>query len=316
MKRQIISISLVVLMLLLSACSVDNTSTSNEKSTADEVKTNYNPYDEENIYDIDSSFFTRNFGTDYGTLDTDVEYYSTTAGDKKFVNVLLPPGFDKNKEYPVMYMIHGWGADYTAHLSDGSYLHLLYGNMYKKNLVEPMIIVAVDMYSGLQSEKENLSGEEMRAAYDKTVDDIKVDLMPFIEDRYPIKKGRENTAVAGVSEGGAKSFCTGFKWLDDFGYIASIAPDTGVIPTKWYEGTYWNIPYFEELPQPTKDNMPIYLYLAVGSEDPWNIECTYYYSDVLKEMGVPHTMDYVEGFGHDADFWGVCLYNFMHKIFR
>ncbi|MBQ0098678.1 MAG: hypothetical protein KBS62_07105 [Oscillospiraceae bacterium] len=315
MKRRVLAIILFMLAVMMCACSnTQNTSTDNDAIT--QAKSDYNPYKEENIYDIDSSFFSRNDGTDYGTLDTDVEYFSTVAGDKKYVNVLLPPEYDDEKEYPVMYMIHGWGADYKAHLSDGSYLHLLYGNMYKKGLVVPMIIVSVDMYSGLQSEKENLNGEQMRAAYDKTVDDIALDLMPFIEEKYPVKNGRKFSAVAGVSEGGAKSLCTGFKWLDKFGYIAGIAPDTGVIPTQWHKGTYWNIPYFEELPTPTKDNMPIYLYLAVGSEDPWNIKCTHYYSEVLDDMNIPHTMDYVEGFGHDSDFWGECMYNFMHKVFR
>ena len=43
----------------------------------------------------------------------------------------------------------------------------------------------------------------MRAAYDKTVDDIAVDLMPFMKAHYAVAEGRENTALAGVSEGGA-----------------------------------------------------------------------------------------------------------------
>ena len=59
------------------------------------------------------------------------------------------------------------------------------------------------------------------------------------------------STVAGLSEGGAKSLCTGFKWLDKFGYIAGFAPDTGVIPTEFYKGTFWNTPVFDKFPQPT-----------------------------------------------------------------
>ena len=68
------------------------------------------------------------------------------------------------------------------------------------------------------------SDEQLRFIYDKAIDDVALDLMPFIEANYPVKTGRENTAVAGLSEGGAKSLCTGFKWLDKFGYIAGFAP--------------------------------------------------------------------------------------------
>lgn len=62
--------------------------------------------------------------------------------------------------------------------------------------------------------------------------------------------------------------------------------------------------------------MPIYLYLSVGSEDPWNIRGTRYYSEVLNDMGVKNQFDYVEGFGHDTDFWQVCMYNYLQKIFK
>lgn len=282
-----------------------------------EKKPAVDPHTTANEYDLCSAWFERQSGTDYGTLLTDVTYFSTTADDDKRVNILLPPGYDANGAYPVLYMIHGWGGDYTGHLHEDSYLHMLYGNLYREGLAEPMIIVGVDMYTGKQSVKDDLDGYGMRAAYDKTVDDIAVDLMPYMKSHFAVAEGRENTAVAGVSEGGAKSLCTGFQWLDRIGYIAGIAPDGNVIPvSSYYSNSYWSIPYFETLPQPTQDTMPIYLYLAVGSEDPYNIRATKYYSEVFRDMGLGYQYDYVEGFGHDSDFWRVCMYNFIRKIFK
>ena len=64
----------------------------------------------DNVYDLSPSLFERQSGTDYGTLLTDVVYYSTAAEDDKRVNILLPPGYDENGSYPVLYMIHGWEA--------------------------------------------------------------------------------------------------------------------------------------------------------------------------------------------------------------
>ena len=136
---------------------------------------------------------------DYGTIEEDVEYYSTTAGDYKYCNVLLPAGYDESQEYPVLYMYHGFGGRYDSHVHDHSILQTLYGNMLSEGLTVPMIIVGADMYTDLLSEKDDKSDAELRPCYDKGVEDIAQDLMPFIESRYPVKTGRMNTAVTGVS---------------------------------------------------------------------------------------------------------------------
>ncbi len=123
-----------------------------------ERRSSFDPYATANVYDLSAAWFERQSGTDYGTLLTDVAYFSTTADDTKRVNILLPPGYDEAGAYPVLYMIHGWGGDYTAHLYEDSYLHMVYGNMYREGLAEPMIIVGVDMYTGKQSVKDDLDG--------------------------------------------------------------------------------------------------------------------------------------------------------------
>lgn len=35
-------------------------------------------------------------------------YFSSTAGRDTNVNVLLPAGYDESKEYPVLYILHGY----------------------------------------------------------------------------------------------------------------------------------------------------------------------------------------------------------------
>ena len=276
----------------------------------------FNPYLTENKYDIGEEMFEKRNDVDYGTVLKDVIYFSQTAGDNKQCNILLPAGYNENNQYPVMYIFHGFGGSHSDQIDDDSYVTLLYGNMLHDNLTVPQIIVNVDMYTDKQSEKSDKSDEELRYIYDKAIDDVAKDLMPFIENNYSVKTGRENTAVAGMSEGGAKSLCTGFKWLDKFGYIASFAPVPGVIPTEFYKGTYWNTPYLEKFPQPTDENTPFYLYLAVGSEDPWNIDCTLYYKQVFDEMGIKNQTDYVDGYEHNHIFWRQCFYNFLSKIFK
>ncbi|MCR4610304.1 MAG: hypothetical protein K5644_00240 [Lachnospiraceae bacterium] len=331
MKKNITTVIVLMLISLitLSACSSSqwatkketNTSSSNNDSIKSQTTTNNNtpsndPYATENRYDVSSEMFEKQNGVNYGTLIKDVTYYSTVAQDNKQVNILLPAGYDKNQTYPVTYVVHGFGGDHSSHIDTDSYLVLLYGNMLHNNLTVPQILVGIDMYTDKIADKDNKTEEELRFIYDKAIKETGIDLMPYIEANYPVKTGRENTAVAGVSEGGAKSLCIGFEWLDKFGYIGSFAPDTGVIPTEYYKGTFWNTPYMQEFPMPNENNTPYYLYMAVGSEDPWNIECTLYYRDVLNNMSVKNQTDYVNGFGHDDEFWGQCFYNFFLKSFK
>ena len=275
MKRLIISM-LLIGTCFLSACSnAQNSNTDNatasgksksEATTADEA--GYDPYSVENKYDIPDSYFEKKSGVDYGTVLKDVTYYSTTAGDNKQCNILLPAGYDESQTYPVMYIFHGFSGSHNNQIDTDSYVTLLYGNMLHDNLTVPMILVNVDMYTDKQADKESKTEEELRYSYDKAVDDVAVDLMPFIEKNYPVKTGRENTAVA-----------------DGF-------------------------------PQPTADTTPYYLYMTVGSEDPWNIQGTLHCRDVLNDMGVKNQTDYVDGYGHDADFWQQCFYNFLTKLFK
>ena len=276
----------------------------------------FDPYAIENEYNMSDEIFERQDNVEYGTVDSDVEYYSTTAGDYKKMNVLLPPGYSKEKKYPVVYHLHGFGTSYKAHVRENSYMHILYGNLYAKKLVEPMIIVGVDMYTDKQEDKEDKTDEELRFIYDKVIDDIVNDVMPFMESNYSIKTGRENTAISGASQGGSEALATGFKYLDKFAYIAGIAPDPGVIPTEFYKGTFWNVPIFQEFPMPTEENTPKYLYMAVGSNDEYNVDCTLYYGKVLNEMGIKNQTDYVEGYEHDTEFWKRSMYNFLKKIFK
>ncbi len=325
MKR-IIAALLLIGAFALSACTnAQNSQPENltadskavfQKATADEA--GLDPYAVENNYDIPDSYFEKKDGVDYGTVQKDVTYYSTTAGDNKQCNILLPAGYDEKQTYPVMYIFHGFGGSHNNQIDTDSYVTLLYGNMLNDGSTVPMILVNVDMYTDKQADKESKTDEELRYIYDKAIDDVAVDLMPFIEKNYPVKTGRENTAVAGMSEGGAKSLCTGFKWLDKFGYIAGFAPDTNVIAIgENYMDSFWTVPYFPDgFPQPTADTTPYYLYMTVGSEDPWNIEGTLYYRDVLNEMGVKNQTDLVDGYGHDYKFWRQCFCNYLTKIFK
>ena len=267
-------------------------------------------------YDAVPDYFSeRHSDVDYGTIDEDVEYWSDTAGDYKYCNVLLPAGYDESQEYPVLYMYHGFGGRYDSHVHEDSILQTLYGNMLSEGLAVPMIIVGADMYTDILAEKDGKSDAEMRPCYDKGVDDFTQDLMPFIEDRYPVKKGRMNTAVTGVSQGATEALAIAFKWQSRIAYVGSFAPCTGVIPIPFSGNSFWSWPILDDLTLESPQTMPRYIYLTVGTEDPWCIRSTAYYGEVLDEKGIPNQNDLVEGYDHGNDLWELGHYNFLQKVF-
>ncbi len=277
------------------------------------------PYAVQNAYELSHRLMDEQEDTDYGTMVEDVKYYSETAGDYKYCNILLPPGYDENKTYPVLYLLHGWGSGYDVHLCEDSYLQILYGNMLRDRRTVPMIIVSAEMYTDKLDKREELEENDatLLAAYNKVVKDIPNDLMPFIEQHFPVRTDRAGTAIMGVSQGGTKALATGFGNLRRFGYIGSFAPDPGAVPTDFLKGTIWNAPLLEDgFPEFDPRLEPYFVYLAVGADDPENVEVTKYYGKLLSKLGYRNQTDVAEGYEHDYIFWRVCFYNFLNKIFR
>lgn len=307
---------LLVLCLVLSACGKSSPAATTAQSETTTPAASEGPYAIENRYDVDESYFEERAGVDYGEIIKNLSYDSTVAGAQKQCNVLLPAGYDANRIYPVMYVIHGFWGSHSTLINDESFFTLLYGNMLAEGLTKPMILVGIDMFTDKAEEKENMTNAQKRESYNKVITDIYTDLMPFIEQEFPVSKAREDTAVAGYSEGGAKALCIGFTGLDRFGYIAAFAPSSGVIPTDSYKGSFWNTPYMQAFPQPEEGNTPYYLYMAVGDQDPWCLDSTLYYQKTLNEMHIQNQTDLVEGFEHDKVFWGQCFYNFLAKAFQ
>ncbi len=315
MKNALVLLLAILLLLsvLLSGCAESQSSPESQQATEEEA---FDPYGAENRYDVDKEMFAVQTGVDYGTVVSDLTYPSTVAGDDKRCCVLLPAGYDESKTYPVMYVAHTFGGSPDELIAEKSYLTVLYGNMLHSGLAVPMIIVAFDLYTGPAAEKDGKTGAELRESYNKVIEEIHADLMPFIEKRFPVSTAREDTAVAGTSEGAVKALCIGFTWPEEFGWIGSFSPVAGVIPSEFEKYTMWNEPAMEDFPQLAEEEAPCYVYLAVGSEDSGSTGPTLFYGDVLTECGIRNQTDLVDGFDHTVRFWKRCFYNFLAKAFQ
>src|SRR5256885_16041722 len=78
-------------------------------------------------------------GIDRGKLET-VEYDSTTVGVRRKARVYTPPGYTRDKKYPVLYLLHGIGGDENEWAGGGS-PHVILGNLYADKQLIPMSVV-------------------------------------------------------------------------------------------------------------------------------------------------------------------------------
>jgi len=166
-------------------------------------------------------------GIAHGKLDT-ISYASKTVGTTRRALIYTPPGYDKKKKYPVLYLLHGIGGDEKEWLN-GGHPEVILDNLYSEGKVQPMIVV---MPNGRAIKDDRAGGNMMApekvqgfATFEK---DLLNDLIPYIEKNFPALKDRENRAIAGLSMGGGQSLNFGLGNLDKFAWIGgfSSAPNT------------------------------------------------------------------------------------------
>ena len=243
-----------------------------------------------------------------------ITYFSKKANRNKGANVWLPPGYDSSKKYPVFYVNHGYGGDESS-IMNGMGVREIATNLIKSGEAEPMIIVFTNQYTDPNHEKQTGNGQADVPGYDNFVEDMPDSLMPYIESHYPVKTGRENTAVAGFSMGGRESLYIGMKCCDKVGYIGGGAPAPGIFPTRDQFMTHPGVM--------SKDDMridppysPYILMIAGGTNDTMVNDFPKQYSDLFTQHGTENIYISVPGGGHDSNTVIPLMYNFIRFIFK
>lgn len=280
---------------------------SGEKTLGDTGKTfvnDYNPSD--HSYAASDNYISPKGNRQYGTTTT-VEYYSSTLGTTRKADVILPYGYDASKSYPVLYMLHGMGGSNKSWSDMG--VKYIVENVHYENGVPDMIIVCVDCFVSTQ-DQDSVPIREMSAAYDLTESEVMNDLMPYINNNYSTKTGRDNTAIAGYSLGGRCALAIGFKHQDRFGYIGAFSAASGVIPNGSERRILATL--MDDFVLEYGD-FPMIL-INVGETDGICGDSCRFYDDALTQREIKHIFYEMEG-DHEGTVWQNGLYNFVKRIF-
>ena len=129
--------------------------------------------------------------------------------------VYLPADYEKSeRNYPVVYLLHGYTDDDTGWLQFGE-INRLVDKAISDGTVPPMIIVMPD--GGVSFYMNSYDGKE------KYEDFFVKEFMPKIEKDYRIKAQKRFRGIAGLSMGGFGSLNYALKYPDLFAAVAPLS---------------------------------------------------------------------------------------------
>ena len=246
-----------------------------------------------------AGFDVERAGIDRGRVET-VEYDSKTVGTRRKAIVYTPPGYKKDTNYPVLYLLHGVGGDETG-WTKACKANIILDNLMADKKLVPMIVV---MPNG-RAAKEDRAGGDFRKqmpAFEAFENDLLRDLIPYVESHYSVQSDREHRALAGLSMGGGQSLNIGLKHLDTFASVGGFSSAPNTKPAA---------DLISDIEAAKKLRL---LWISCGDQDRlMNISERFHAA--LEEKNVPHVW-YVEPGGHTPTVWKNDLYLLSQRLFR
>ena len=260
-------------------------------------------------------------GTVESVTYTTKDYYKNGEEVIKPAYVYLPYGYDENKQYDVLYLMHSGGSDeaeWGLH-KEFSTAKLILDNLIYYGDIEPLIVVCPNGRTGVDYGKR----ADDSIAFKDFGMELRNDLIPYIDanyatyaeynpEGYDLTAARDHRAMAGFSFGAMQSINIGLcECLDIMSWFGAFSPATATF-------------YAEEIAKFLEEFEPYdinYIYEICGDVDKG---CLYAGYDAL--MDLPELTDkvvkrenlmmqVVPG-THEQAVAQLGLYNFLQLVFK
>lgn len=187
-------------------------------------------------------------------------------------------------------------------------------NLQAQGLAKEMIIVLP--YIFCNKELDHCTGMDLVNAnsYDNFINDLVLDVKPFVEKTFSVATGRENTAVTGFSMGGKEALFISFARPDLFGYVGAACPAPGLVEipgSSLHPGQIKE----EELAYP-EDMKPEVVFVTSSLADGVVGSAPKSYIDMMTKNGTAHIWHLLEDTWHDHTSVKPHLYNYLRMIFQ
>jgi len=135
--------------------------------------------------------------------------------------VYLPPDYESSeRNYPVLYLLHGGGDDQTGWIQFGEVLQIA-DKAIREDKATPMVIIMPDANTGTRGFSNNATGTW------RYEDFFFEELMPFVEKKYRIKTEKRYRAISGLSMGGDGTFTYALHHPELFSSACPLSAGTG-----------------------------------------------------------------------------------------
>lgn len=254
-----------------------------------------------------------------GTVEEVVYETKAYATDERTVTktayVYLPYGYSKEKEYNILYLMHGTGDDEKYWLKTNPYNKTMLDNLIASGDIQPLIVVTPTFYV------EDDCAEDLDQLTYFFAKELRNDLMPEIESSYStyaksaddvgFSESRDHRAFAGLSRGAVTMYhsvlCQSLNYFSWFGAFSGSRTDAQVFEDTIQAGDFADLPIH-------------YLYVASGNFDfalPGQVQDYQALLDIEPRLrsGVNTTFDVFPMRYHSMGNWHLALYNYLQKIF-
>ena len=230
-----------------------------------------------------------------GTELRDQTIESKVLGRTMKYSVYLPKGYDKSKEYPVLYMLHGANGSNNDWLNGGK-INVNASNAASEGTAPEMIVICPDC-GGDNFYCDNYGGNDI-----KYMTYFFTEFLPTVENLYAVKKDRASRAIGGLSMGGFGSLYYGLLHPEMFSYVYACSPAT------YIDGAP-NL--YDLLSKADVSKLPG-ITIEIGTED-FLYESAGSFKQALDAKKVPN--EYITRAGtHDWPFWAACTPKIMKKL--
>lgn len=237
-----------------------------------------------------------------GVAMQDVTFYSAALGRAMPYRVYLPADLQAGHDFPVVYLLHGGGADFRSWSNESDVAQYARAGLI---LVMP---------EGDESYYMN----EVKSPANRYEDYITRDLIADVERRFPARKDRDGRAIIGISMGGFAAVEYALSHPQLFVFAGALSPSIDVPfrrfnlrrPGQWWK--FRNIfgpvgsrdraernPF--EIVRTVDPKQTPYLYLTAGEQEPL-LEPNRRFVALLQRHGFAYEFHTKPG-GHDWSEW-------------
>jgi enterochelin esterase family protein len=247
----------------------------------------------------------------HGKVDI-VPYVSKTMGGlARTVWIYTPPGYDKGKDYPVLYLLHGAGDTESGWTLIGR-ANTILDNLIADGKAKPMVVVMPlghAMQSFLAGPAKNAPAAQGGNPGDLSLfaKDLLDDVKPLVEKTYKVSTKVDDRAIGGLSMGGGQTMNIAFNRPELFRYVVLMSAAAGRNPDQVYAS------FFSKPDVPNKQFK--LLWMGVGRDDTLVGPSDKALDAALTAHGIHHTFELSAG-RHEWTVWRHALNEVAPLLFK